>query len=637
MGSDLRPYKSRKIRPCDRCRKRRSRCIIEQHGPCQLCARKNVSCEFTDKVPPINRHKAKQTPAVTERVYLLDSEGLGVGNQTEDQIADLSSSREFSSNAPELSSYTYFSTSLSGISPTQSLDKDAPDISVESAERNDDLTTIGKNSSAVLIQTPNTAMRAQNEDEVESDECKIEFAYLYGDGYMDPFLLYRNATLPGSHSEQLHLKMLETSCQPKMQIIIEEGTRSESNNTELEIKRIHYHRSTLFELFLKHVNTHFPVVSPTSLQKLINQNSSCFLLLTALVLATDIWQKDPKLTLMERPNVDLVVSQVTQSILSKVSHPSLAALQSSLLLSQKLYQKGPGIDGTFELAILSVAYTFAQSMGINLDCSQWNISLREKGIRRRLWWTLYIQEKWFSFSLGRRSHISKADWDVCLLTESDFENEPLSENNEEARHRNKCFCLMAELTQHIDDIACESDEHTSLEAAYKKAGLQLETISNFESEHSNYLELENSRYPESPTAAVVIASVTAKATIYKSVLHRILLCEQQGSSTKNDDREYHSISKEAKRRSILLCAEILDILGRLRPYHFDSFWYSWARFNFATISSFFLLLELMASQQQQEEEAMKLHMKKLQFFIQSRLPMFNYLELASRVLDLNKS
>ncbi|KAG7883381.1 hypothetical protein KL938_002618 [Ogataea parapolymorpha] len=634
MGSDSRPYKSRKIRPCDRCRKRKSRCIIEHHGPCQLCARMNVSCEFTDKVPPINRHKVKQILRATETVYFVDSEGPVAGHKTGDKMDDIDSSGEFSSNTPELSSYTSFSTSLSDITPTRNSDKEANEVSVESTEDKDDRGILGKISNTVPMPGLNTTMTLLTEDETKNDKCESQFVYLYHSGYLDPFLLHKSAALPSSESQKLHVKTLETSCQPQMQITIEDGSRSESNDNGLKIETFYPHTSNLCELYLKHINTHFPVVSATEFQKRINQNRSCFLLLTALILATDSWQRDPKLTLMERPNVDPVVQQVTQSILTEASKPSLAAIQSSLLLSQKLYLKGFGIDGTLELAILSVAYTFAQSMGINLDCTQWNISVWEKRIRRRLWWTLYIQEKWFSFSLGRRSHISRTDWNVCPLTESDFENETLSENNEQRRYSNKLFCLMAELTKLIDGYASEADQNTSLESAYKKADVHLQLISEFETKHFDYFRLENSVYPDSPVAALVIASVTAKATIYKSVLHRILLWEQEKPETTNDVGKRQSISKEAKQRSILLSAEILDILGRLRAYHFDSFWYSWARFNFATISSFFLLLNQMASKQQ-EEETIKSHITKLQFFIQSRLPIFSHLTLASQVLDLS--
>ncbi|KAG7857350.1 hypothetical protein KL919_003987 [Ogataea angusta] len=631
MGSDPRPYKSRKIRPCDRCRKRKSRCIIEHSGPCQLCARMNVNCEFTDKVPPMNRHKAKQIPEGPETVCFVDFEDPVVHSKAEDKNDDMNSSREFSSNASELSSYTSFSTSLSEIVPTQ-IEKDAIQISIESTEGNHDLEIAGKSLGAVPIQG-HTAMTDPTEDEIESDEHECQFVYLYHSGYLDPFLLQNSAALHLKYGKS-HLKTLDSSCQPQMQILIENG--NESNNTGLETSTFHPHTSNLFEIFLKHVNTHFPVVSAAGFQKLINQNKACFLLLTALILATDSWQKDPQLTLMERPDVDLVVRQVTQSILSEASNPSLAVMQSSLLLSQKLFLNGFGIDGTPELAILSVAYTLAQTMGINIDCTQWNISSWEKKIRRRLWWTLYIQEKWFSFSLGRRSHISKTDWNVCPLTEFDFENNSPSDSNEQARHSNRLFCLMAEMTELIDGIASEFDKHISLDAAYKAADLHLTRIAEFETKHSDYLRLENSKYPDSPIAALVIASVTAKATIHKTVLHRILSQEQEKSSDLDDDCKHRTISQEAIRRSIQLCAEILDILGRLRPYHFDSFWYSWARFNFATISSFFLLLNQVTSKHQ-EEQVIKLQMTKLQYFIQSRLPIFSHLGLASRVLELKRT
>ncbi|KAG7880400.1 hypothetical protein KL937_002627 [Ogataea polymorpha] len=152
MGSEARPYKSRKNRPCDRCRKRKSRCIIEHRGPCELCARMNVSCEFTDKVPPINRHKVKQILRATESVYFTDADGPVTGHRADNEMDDTDSSREFSSNAPELASYTSFSTSLHEIAPTPDSEKEANRVPVQITGVKGDRSIIDKISNTVPIQ-----------------------------------------------------------------------------------------------------------------------------------------------------------------------------------------------------------------------------------------------------------------------------------------------------------------------------------------------------------------------------------------------------------------------------------------------------------------------------------------------------
>ena len=54
-----RPYRSRKNRPCDRCRRLKHRCDLPASGPpCEHCATGNASCSF-DLDPPIRSRSFK--------------------------------------------------------------------------------------------------------------------------------------------------------------------------------------------------------------------------------------------------------------------------------------------------------------------------------------------------------------------------------------------------------------------------------------------------------------------------------------------------------------------------------------------------------------------------------------------------
>lgn len=59
-------YKSRKQRPCDNCRKRKSCCIIEDGIPCKLCKMFNKKCTF-DKGPVYNNDKKKKEKQVQQQ------------------------------------------------------------------------------------------------------------------------------------------------------------------------------------------------------------------------------------------------------------------------------------------------------------------------------------------------------------------------------------------------------------------------------------------------------------------------------------------------------------------------------------------------------------------------------------------
>ena len=55
----IRPFRSRKQRPCDSCRRKRSRCaILEQGNPCVECRQTGKACTFLDK--PLDRKALQQ-------------------------------------------------------------------------------------------------------------------------------------------------------------------------------------------------------------------------------------------------------------------------------------------------------------------------------------------------------------------------------------------------------------------------------------------------------------------------------------------------------------------------------------------------------------------------------------------------
>lgn len=66
-----------------------------------------------------------------------------------------------------------------------------------------------------------------------------------------------------------------------------------------------------------------------------------------------------------------------------------------------------------------MAVSIAQTLGLHLDPSQWNLPVEEIRTRRRLSWLTYAVDKWLACSFGRPNHISRNNW---LVTELDVED-----------------------------------------------------------------------------------------------------------------------------------------------------------------------------------------------------------------------
>lgn len=132
---------------------------------------------------------------------------------------------------------------------------------------------------------------------------------------------------------------------------------------------------------------------------------------------------------------------------SALLSPTLSTIQSGLLLMQR-----SNIDSKFlNTQLVGAAF----ELGLHLDCSNWTLSVLEKGLRKRLAWALYMEDQWCSLTHGRPSLISKGHWAVHDLCESDFESiNRLDENVslEDMKLGRECFCQMVALTEILSGI-----------------------------------------------------------------------------------------------------------------------------------------------------------------------------------------
>lgn len=61
----------------------------------------------------------------------------------------------------------------------------------------------------------------------------------------------------------------------------------------------------------------------------------------------------------------------------------------------------------------------SQELGLNIDPTKWNITTTDRNRRIRIWWAVYIQERWSAFALGRSPNIND---DTCTTPMVTLEN-----------------------------------------------------------------------------------------------------------------------------------------------------------------------------------------------------------------------
>jgi hypothetical protein len=279
-------------------------------------------------------------------------------------------------------------------------------------------------------------------------------------------------------------------------------------------------------------------------------------------------------------------------------------------------------------------------MGLQLDCTNWHIPDLERGLRKRLAWAIFMQDKWGSLIHGRPSHVTPTDWDVQPLTEDDFPENAADEDDEdgstEVEKGRIMFCYMVELTQILAqilstfytlkaerDFATRTQEgvRSLLEAAKP---LQL-TLRQWYANMPSALKMQD-------IAPRKLSSVGYLHLGYYAVemtLHRRII----RSLSPSDGPEIRAICRQAAQSRL---TSAFAFVQSLRPEHLQSFWYSSSTYNFVLIGSFISLLWV-TSPDKEEAVKYRAHLDEYRWIIRLFSKSADFLERALISLDLTTS
>ncbi|KAJ9669119.1 Fungal specific transcription factor [Coniosporium apollinis] len=178
------------------------------------------------------------------------------------------------------------------------------------------------------------------------------------------------------------------------------------------------HGPALIDLYFRTVHPSFPIIQKQlylERHRSGDQQLSPSLLAGIYILALNWWSSDPRLAPLPKPDTRKLEALASKWLASSMQRPKLSTVQAGLLLLQR-----PDAD-SWSLTTQLVA--IGQELGLHLDCSNWSIPAWERGLRKRLAWALYMQDKWSSLIHGRPSHIFSANWAVRPNTDEDYEDE----------------------------------------------------------------------------------------------------------------------------------------------------------------------------------------------------------------------
>lgn len=356
------------------------------------------------------------------------------------------------------------------------------------------------------------------------------------------------------------------------------------------------HGRKLIDLYFKVVHPSLPIIQKHVFLEKYERSHREFappILAAVYILALNWWEHCDELSQLPRPDVKKLEKIIRRSLEDAMFRPKLSTIQAGLLLSQR--PEGDQWAPTAQLVAIG------QELGLHLDCSNWKIPPWEKGLRRRLAWALYMQDKWGSLVHGRPSHIFASNWAVRPLRANDFPDVEWDEKDAEEKQDIEKGRLVFTRFIHLSEILSEI-----LDTFYTLQAMQTVTNAGHQGTQlilslAKPIQLKLKEWYGGLPASIRLDSYSnSRQTSRLSsigylhlgyfaaeiTLHRRIIRSFASNSCSVDQYVQHICRSAAKARLI----SAMDFVNRLTPNHIRSFWYFASKTSFALIGTFGSLL-----------------------------------------------
>ncbi|PVH82030.1 hypothetical protein DL98DRAFT_530778 [Cadophora sp. DSE1049] len=572
----------RKDRPCDACRKRKSRCVLEDDSPiCVLCKFHNQECTFVQN-PQSRKRKAPQDgddPEATKRRQSISS--------------------SVSKKSPGTQMRVIRTTNGTGVEEYDDLEGPSllkKTLGLQNKHHSQFVGATRGLEPSLLGQLSHSG----------KPEVQLTGGSLRRVSSSEAFLLLPDPGTQGYEEELDDLDKIEAIVRP--------------------------HGKALVAMYFRIVFPSFPIVHKEVYLEKYNRSYREFsppLLAAVYLLALQYWSYNDQLNKFTKPDVQELEKLARKALGDTIHRPKLSTVQAGLLLLQ--HTDTDSAELTAQL--ISVAY----GLGLHLDASNWNIPDWEKGLRKRLGWGLYMQDKWSSLGSGRPALINSSNWALNAVTDADFPErvEDEQEGSSEVQKGRILFSHMISLSEILADLL-ETVFTVKTTREIANAGINgltivLEKVKPVQLRLKEWftnlpdcLSMENTHVMKLNSVGYLrLAYIATEISLHRRILLAL--------SPSTDPHLYRICRSVAHERFMFA----IDFVQSLKPQHLSSFWYFASPQNFALISVFgTLLLSTVSSHEEGEFYRMKLKEYRWTLKINSENGA-RYMKPAMALLDAN--
>ncbi|EXJ86614.1 hypothetical protein A1O3_03567 [Capronia epimyces CBS 606.96] len=578
-------------RPCDSCRRRKSRCVINSDAvACVMCQFHRQACTFVEEAVPRRRKPTNPNP-----VAVVSSDTTTTAASGASLARHRRSGSDGDGHAPRGQSGDYIDdyANLQG----ESLLKKT--LGLQTHRYAKYIGPTDEHDFALLD------LRLYDDAQGESPADQGSFRKV---GQNEFFHQYDDADSPNHFRDVEELDQIEHIVAP--------------------------YGEALITLYFRIVHPSFPILHKKVFVEKYARSYREFsppLLAAVYILALNWWSYNADLAKSRKPDVGLL-EDIAYRTLQDVSHRAkLSTVQAGLLLLQR-----PGSNQAWQLTAQLVA--IGQDLGLHLDCSNWRIPAWERGLRKRLAWALFMQDNWSALIYGRPPHISSTNWAVQPITAGDFPEQTEDECEEaeedgsaDVEKGRTLFSAMITLTKMLAEVLealYSLKAETEVKNAYDTTKAILERAKPIQlklrawyADMPEVLRMDATRAGKlSSVGYLHLAYFATEITLHRRVIR---------SLSQNTDPYLIQICRSAAKARLI---SAMDFFNRLKPEHLQSFWYFASKFNFALIGTFAGLC-FVTSHSQEEGEFYRRRLQEYRWTLRVSNKSAEFLEIASGILE----
>ncbi|KAB8272972.1 hypothetical protein BDV30DRAFT_226962 [Aspergillus minisclerotigenes] len=333
----------------------------------------------------------------------------------------------------------------------------------------------------------------------------------------------------------------------------------------------------LIKLFSRFINRQFPILSEDSLPA---PRAASAHLLAAIYLITQ-----PFTTFDDYLCIEFVYSPPSPQVLFRIawnelnnaiSQPTVQSLQAALILLLHPPLNPLLLDSAEKWTLLGMTVSMAQTLGLHLDPTMWNLPSNEVRTRRRLSWAVFALDKWLAFSFGRPSHISKDNWLITELDSSDVEPGDTTSGTAYS------YAIeFSRLTTILDKVLTSLYSLRSLSTLCKDFSLTISSARPLMQDLTTWytgLPLSLAMEPtpgckqaSDDSASLHIAYQSVKILILRALLRPFHNVDHLSSELERNE-EWHAARSQIRQTASAESDAALSLISSLQPAHYQAFW-----------------------------------------------------------------